>query len=341
MNILQESSIFCARKILPTIRKRHKRLFSFGIQSLTLQPYVSLNGNARKVVANRATAEQKMYRLTGTEEIPDYFSSLVSQLHLLHRSDIVNVDFSTFSGFQVLTFAKHTYLGRAIPIHFNTITYPVDEGSQNLFIIEEVKKMKHQLGFCPSLVFDRGFEIPSLIEALLTEKIIFYIRVRKDKHALYEGMDLPLWNLPWYEQDAVVTIYGTRLRVVVSEKVSERTNSEGKEEPWYILTNDFISPKNKIIAHYYFRFEIEETFKDLKHINKLKNLFPITKQLTFKILLGFCTLSIWLSFLLKNMKHFLKHRVKQKRRKRLSVTRYFFEQIDQIKTMYIQNLFAA
>ena len=59
---------------------------------------------------------------------------------------------------------------------------------------------------------------------------------------------LPLRTLPWFEKDAMVAIYEEyglqeKLRVVVSEKVSERADGDGKEEPWYLLTNGHTAEK--------------------------------------------------------------------------------------------------
>ena len=135
-------------------------------------------------------------------------------------------------------------------------------------------------------------------------------------------------NLPWFENDCMVEVYeNTLLRVVVSEKLSERVDSEGKEESWYLITNDYKASKEQIIAHYYFRFEIEETFKDLKHINDLASFYRIKKEQTFKILLWFCILAIWLSFLISGTRSYLVKRIRGKRHKMLSVTRYLQESI--------------
>jgi hypothetical protein len=139
------------------------------------------------------------------------------------------------------------------------------------------------LGFTPHLVFDRGFESPYLVPFLLKQKIPFTV---------YEG---------------------TRVRVVVSEKLSERIDSQGRVEPWYLVTNDFTSEKEVIVSRYYFRFEIEEAFKDLKYIQNLKKFYRIKKAQTFQTLLWFCILKIWLAFLLDGTKQYLRHRILQKK----------------------------
>jgi len=329
MAILKQSYDFLQDKLLPNISKRHRKLFRFGFEALTIRPFVSLNGNARVSVTGRNTAESKAYRLVSKAKILSYFPELVTKLGLVTEEDIVNVDFSTFGGFQVLTFAKQTHLGRAIPLYFDIILYPIkSEGSQTIFIKETIKDFVSMLGFKPHLVFDRGFESPYLVPFLVEEKIPFTVRFKKDKHILYCKKEIPMRNLPWFEKDLRVEVYeNTMLRVVVSEKLSERVDSEGKEEAWYLITNDYNTNKEQIVAQYYFRFEIEETFKDLKHINNLASFYRIKKIQTFKILLWFCMLAVWISFLISGTRDYLTERIQGRRRKMLSVTRYLQESI--------------
>jgi hypothetical protein len=322
MHILAESRKFFQTNILSAIKRKHNILFSFGFSALTLNQFSSLNSNARMTIEKRCTAETKIYRLVSNKKILTYFPILLTNLSLLKPGDRINVDFSTFCGFQVLTFAKQTSLGRAIPVYIAAITYPIENpGSQTQFIIAEVKKFIKLLGFSVHLVFDRGFELPYLANSLIENHINFTIRMRKDKHILYQGKDIPLRNLPWFENDVFIGIYGKELRMVRSEK------KKGMDEPWYLLTNDITSIKDKVIADYYFRFEIEETFKDLKHIFDLKSFYKIKKKQTFLILLWFYILGNWIMWLLTPIKNYLQTRLKENKHKRLSVTKFFFEQI--------------
>lgn len=283
-------------------------------------------------VDNRNTAESKAKRLVKNEKFLRYFPAFIKQLSLVKPGDRINVDFSTFCGFQVLTFAKQTNLGRAIPVYIAAIIYPIENpGSQTQFIIAEVKKCIQLLGCSVHFIFDRGFELPYLANALIEHRIHFTIRMRKDKHIFYHMKEIPLRNLPWFTDDALVSIYGKTLRVVRSEK------KKGMEEPWYLLTNDTESTKDKIIADYYFRFEIEETFKDLKHIFELNKFYTIKKKQTFLILLWFFILSIWLSFLLEKTKYYIIERITQNKHKKLSITRFFFEQIQLAKYFSTKN----
>lgn len=329
MSILQESYDFLQTRLLPRVAKRHRRLFRFGFEALTIRPFVSLNGNSRVTEAKRNTAESKIYRLVSQKHMLTYFSQFVTAFGLVTKQDTVNVDFSTFGGFHVLTFAKQTQLGRALPLYFATLTYPIEQpGSQTIFIQQTIKEFVSLLGFTPHLVFDRGFESPYLVPFLVTQKIPFTMRFKKDKHILYNLKEIPMRNLPWFEKDCMVEVYtDTMLRVVVSEKLSERIDSEGKVEPWYLITNDYKLDREQIVANYYFRFEIEETFKDLKHINNLARFYRIKKEQTFQILLWFCLLALWISFLISGTREYLVTRIQGKKRKMLSVTRYLQERI--------------
>jgi hypothetical protein len=327
MHILRESTRYFQANILPHIAKRHKKLFAFGYSSLTLTHFVSLNANARMSIPNRSTAESKIYRLVSNPKILTYFPLLLKRLELVQKGDRVNVDFSTFCGFQVLTFAKQTSLGRAIPLSVAAITYPIENpGSQTRFIIQEVKAFRELLGFPVHLVFDRGFALPYLAHYLVINHINFTIRMKKDKHVLYQGKTLPLGKLLGNENDCTVFIYETSLRVVRSEK------KKGLVEPWYLLTNDTTSTRDKIITDYYFRFEIEETFKDLKHIYELNTFFTIQKKQTFLTLLWFYLLGLWIMWKIPQTQLFLTKRVAQNKHKRLSVTRHYYEQLQLFKS---------
>ncbi|HUD11955.1 MAG TPA: hypothetical protein VMS08_06095 [Candidatus Saccharimonadia bacterium] len=72
-----------------------------------------------------------------------------------------------------------------------------------------------------------------------------------------------------------------RLRVVRSE-------TPPSDEPWYILTSDMTGSQDEIIKVYYYRFEIEESFKDVNHIRDLHKL-QVDLALSLKVVLRFIT----------------------------------------------------
>jgi hypothetical protein len=326
---------------IPYVPLKQIHLFKFGLATLSLSPYDSLNANARMYgwYDIRASAESKMYRLSKNVKIRELFSSLIPHLHLITPDSIVNIDFSTFATraphpeFQVLAFGIQTYLGRAIPLFFDIIRYPITQvGSQNIFIIDTITKLGKILVFYPAFVLDRGFAIPTLIEFFVAEGIIFYVRSKKGKLVTMkaykdtEELDRLVAAGKIKQKDTKVTVYGKPLRLLISDKDNDHA------EPWYILTNDFVSPRKKVIETYYHRFEIEETFKDLKHIQGLE-ILQVAKETTFKTILWFMILGYWIGYLTEGVVRkaatSAQHRYQYfaNKHKTLSYFRCFFEQI--------------
>lgn len=63
MNIVEQTSRFVTTRILSFVKPKHTKLFSFGIQAVSLTAYESLGSNARLVIENIHTANSKIYRL--------------------------------------------------------------------------------------------------------------------------------------------------------------------------------------------------------------------------------------------------------------------------------------
>lgn len=305
INYLKQSVRLIGNNILPNVSLKHKNLFKFGISAFSLAAFSSLNANARMVVENTNTAQSKAFRLVSNQKILDNFPKLLLSSKLVNKTSLVNIDFSTFCGFETLGFGAQTNEGRAIPIWANCLTYPIKEvGSQNTFVISEVKKFGETLGFYPRFVFDRGFWIPDLIKFFLKENVTFYLRIKAGKlleavegSSKDSGETRTAKVLGRTTKDTQIKLYGRTLRLVVSPPPPKSLmQKEGKKaQRWYILTNDLKSSREDILKIYYHRFEIEETFKDLKHVSKLKRFF-IKKKLSFKTLLAFTCLGFWLAF---------------------------------------------
>ena len=102
------------------------------------------------------------------------------------------------------------------------------------------------------------------------------------------------------------------LRVVRSSKQMKRKSKA--KECWYIVTNDFTLNREEILKTYYYRFEIEETFKDIKHAFDTRPRY-ITKKRTLKTILLFQMLGIWLLYELNEAFQSMKQQyLKQKKR---------------------------
>ncbi|HBY73576.1 MAG TPA: hypothetical protein DEG44_02675, partial [Candidatus Kerfeldbacteria bacterium] len=82
----------------------------------------------------------KIYRLTKTQRFQQWFPTLLQQLQLVQSGDVINIDFSDFQGRQVLMFAKQTSAGRALPVYFKFLRYPILKDSQNIFILAVLKE---------------------------------------------------------------------------------------------------------------------------------------------------------------------------------------------------------
>jgi hypothetical protein len=125
--------------------------------------------------------------------------------------------------------------------------------------IDALQLLHDRLGFWPrGLIFDRGFGNESMVTHLSAEGAVFYIRLKAGRFVELDGQRTRIQALK--ETDTKIQLYGLTLRVVRSPK------SRRAPEPWYILTNDCQSSRNKVVRIYYHRFEIEETFRDMKQL---------------------------------------------------------------------------
>lgn len=285
MHILTRKREFW-QSLLPAIPSKIDRLFSFGYHTLVAQDIRSTRSNARRTPYCWSTAKSKMWRLLKNRRLAALFPLLVKRLSLITTADIVAVDFSDFGhGRQVLMFAKQTRKGRALPLYFEILKYPIEKDSQNLFVSEAIKRFFAAAGCTPTLVFDRGFACPSIIRFLAQHQYTFIIRIKKRKF-LVDADAVSKAAESFVENDCRVSAYSTRLRLVRSEK------PENGNDPWYLVTNDIVSTRTAIIDQYYHRFEIEEFFRDAKHILGFERLsFKTTQGLT--IALWFALLTAW------------------------------------------------
>jgi len=327
MSIVGQTQRFVTIRILPFVKQKHQPLFSFGIQALSLTAYESLGSNARLIIKNVNTANSKIYRLVRNKTLVHNFFRLVRETGLVTPVSLVNVDFSTFCGFETLAFGVQTGKGRALPVWLACLTYPITfAGSQNLFVLEQIQAFGTILGFYPRFVFDRGFWIPLVMEFLLQHKSIFYLRIKQGQTLQWVkiGKRKRAQTIGKHTKDAVITVFGYKMRLIVSPPPPKQTNPKKKQntQRWYIITNDMESSREEILVIYQTRFEIEETFKDYKHIQKLKVLRIKTTE-TFLILLWFATLGHWLAWWTGEKRGIPLIRAKEKR----SFFRIFWEDL--------------
>jgi len=339
-SILSSCSKLVQTHCLPLVRAKWHPQVRFAIAALALRPLVSLGANARVTTPGRQTAESKMTRLLGNQRLCSLLCQMASGLTPISARSFVNIDHSDFSGLVALVCAVQTRMGRALPV-FVTTTYSgklsarSDAPKRTKFLraaykalhqcltdhtVASLKAWHDQLGFWPKLVFDRGFGSETIVKYLAGEGATFYIRMKAGRFVELSGNRVTLENLP--TRDELITLYGIRLRVVVSHKVGRH------KEPWYILTSDLGSSAQRIIKIYYHRFEIEETFRDIKSLLGMRRT-KLLKPLSLELLLWFVSLGILLLYL-AGLKSFGKRKLgallmAPPAKKRLSWYRTLFE----------------
>jgi len=308
VSILRASTNVVKQHILPAVPRVWLRQVTFGISTLSLQPLVSCNANARMTGLSRGTAENKMARLLDNAKLPAKLASIVADFGLVTEHSYVNVDHSDFNGLVALVFALQTRIGRALPIFLETsysgklsagedapkrtkklrVAYKGLTDNETKRTVASLKALRKTLGFWPKLVFDRNFGSQDIVKFLVAREATFYVRLKAGRLVEIAGEQVRISQAK--RADERVTIAGVALRVVRSPK-------NGKDdEPWYILTNDMGSSRNKVVRTYYYRFEIEETFRDIKTILGLRRT-KLLKPNSLVILLWFVSLGIILLYL--------------------------------------------
>lgn len=284
--ILQQEEFF--HVLSPHIPKKVRSLFQFGYETLVAQEIISTRTNARQSSHNRHTAKSKMFRLLKNQTVSSALACLVGQLNLVTEDDIVAVDFSDFGDKrQVLMFAKQTKQGRAIPVYFEILEYPIEKDSQNLFIIAAIERFYAATNCTPVLVFDRGFACPSIIEYMARNGHIFIILIKKRKRLSTSTTGRTVAAEDHVKNDLSVISYGHVLRLVRSDQPLN------DNDPWYLITNDTDSTRDEIISRYYHRFEIEEFFRDAKRLLRLEWVRCKTTH-SLSVLLWFACITAWL-----------------------------------------------
>jgi len=339
-NIVRDTRTLIQNKLFAATPKKWLPQLRFGVQAYSLQTFQSATGNARRVEANANTAARKSERLLANQKLANNLGNIFDSLHLVRPTSYVNVDHSDMNGLTALVGAVQTRLGRAVPCFVETTysdrlsarkdtpprkralraAWVEERKSRSLtgHTIDALQDFADRLGFWPRLVFDRGFGNESIVEHLSAVGAVFYIRVKSGNYVEFDGQRTKIGQLK--DKDATIRLYGLTLRVIRSAK-------DGKsDEPWYILTNDTEKSRTKIVRIYYHRFEIEESFKDLKHILEFRRT-RLNKPNSLKVIL-------WLMFFGVALLYKVTKPTKQQAehihpKKRLSWIRQALEQLQQ------------
>ena len=304
-NIVRAIRTRIQKQLVPAVPKRWAHQFRFGLEAYGLRAFTSATGNARMVATKPKTAIRKAERLFSNTKLTDVLGTVFDSLALVRQGSYVNVDHSDMNGLMALVGALQTRKGRAVPVmveatYSDRLSAREDAPPRRKLlrqartearlwqsftghVIDSLQDFHDRLGFWPKLVFDRGFGNESLVTHLQAEGAIFYIRLKAGRFVEFDGQKTEVKQLK--DSDAVVQLFGLKLRVVRSPK------SRRAKEPWYILTNDQTSSRNKVVKIYYHRFEIEETFRDIKHIWGLKRT-RLNKPNSLKLILWLVSFGI-------------------------------------------------
>ncbi len=102
MNIIKEKWLFLNATV-SGVPQQIRKLYAFGVQTISAEQVASLRANARLAGLRWATAKSKIWRLTKNARIIPIFPKFLVTLALCSPADTVVVDFSDFgNGFQVL-----------------------------------------------------------------------------------------------------------------------------------------------------------------------------------------------------------------------------------------------
>lgn len=286
MNILKQKYRFfnIVNRYVPS---KLGTLFRFGFWTLTDQRIVSIRGNARQMISNYHTAKTKAWRLTKNENWLNVFPRLLSLLKLVTETSVVCLDLSEFRGRQVITFAVQTNRGRAVPVYFEIIEYPIKDKSQNVLIINAIENFVSHISCRPKLIMDRGFACPSIIKHLAKNSHLFVVRIKAGKRLTNKEKQLLFLAKETIIDDQLVVVYdGLTLRLITSDETAEHPDR------WYLITNDLTEKRDEVITDYYHRFEIEEFFKDAKWLAGLEWVRP-NKVTSLAVILWFVILGMW------------------------------------------------
>jgi hypothetical protein len=328
MNILPQIKEKIIQEILLFVKAKWHPAMRLGVFAFSLRPFVSINANARMARENSAASERQVYRMLEKVGLLDSCVSLLLSWLRIDDNSLISVDFTIMNPYAVLCFALQTRTGRSIPVWVDVIRYPIEgsDDSQNLFILDSLREFVSLIGCTPKFVFDRGFMGEPLVHGYLDLEITFYLRIKAGTHWMVRDRQTQKikkkriggqWKL-----DEVGEIYGENLRIIRSSYTQKREHQA--DECWFILTNDKETKREEILEYYYYRFEIEETFKDVKHVLAMKPRY-FKKTQTLKTILWFQMLGFWILWKVKG--HTLQLKLVKCIKKKISWFKEMFEQL--------------
>jgi len=265
MRKLHQIRIKVQHTFLPIIPFRLHKRFLFGIESISLKRFESLNANGRGTANNRNTGESRMYRLMHDERFLELIPKAVTALINRSAGELrLSLDFSKVGPLQIACLAVTTGKGRALPVWIKVYFSKPRRGTMIPKLIRGLEKFILNVDSVTriNICMDRWFASPELLKFLHGSGLTFIVRVKSGLHVgvPWEEEPIPVGEIS--AEDTICIYAGMRLRLVRSNL---RAGMK-EDEPWFLLTNDWEMSRQMILNRYAKRFEIEEFFKDLKWI---------------------------------------------------------------------------
>lgn len=267
------------------------RRFRLGVQGLALRTFTSLNGLGRSLGVNRSTGENRVRRLVADQTLADQLQQLLVTEAIPTTGLIYcSLDHSQFGPFCIAVLAVSLRKGRAIPIWCQV---NVSEAGLMKPLVAELEELARILSSEQKLVLvmDRWFCGKQLFELIVGHGWYFICRAKYSRRVLvpWEKKSIPIGEISHCELR--IGYRGMELRMVRSNL---RPGMK-EPEPWFLLTNlpDTEATRLQVLRRYAERFEIEETFKDVKWLQRLE-WQQIQKPTVMRTVLLFVFLGWWL-----------------------------------------------
>jgi len=287
------------------VTKAKRRRFHLGTMLFSLSEFRSLNGAGRCLGLNRWTGENRVRRTVHDARLGDSLQQLLLHEGFGGRKGqcFCSLDHSQFGCFCIAVLAISHRKGRAIPVWIQVnvseaaLIRPLIVALEELFVALDRIAGRMQL----VLVMDRWFASDRLFTLFMAHGVLFIVRTKGDKL-----VQLP-WDPSWWKEP-IADISHEELEITYHKHKLRLIRSDFKEgmkgnEPWFLLTNipdrDREHPegvgltRRQILNRYAERFEIEEAFKDMKWLIRLK-WQSIKKPDAIRTLLLFVFFGWWL-----------------------------------------------
>jgi hypothetical protein len=259
--------------LFPTMRVTRQRTFGAIIWSLVsnrncyLASAARSLGNGHSFNTNRQRFKRFFHEKNITlSEISQALIPLVFQRFPKDKPVSIILDTTTiFWHLQCLT-AAVPLKGRAIPIaarlYWDTKISKSQNRIEEQFIAFLLKYIPE--GWTPCIVADRGFGRTSLFQWLTQRKVLFVTRVKHDVMITDEAGKKSKLSRRWTKVGRTKWLPNVKYRadgaVILNLVITRKAEAK---EAWYLATN--LDSASDAKQRYEQRFQIEETFKDMKH----------------------------------------------------------------------------